>query len=73
MPENLDDPEVFESLQTYQVHAHSIELAGKNNENECHSSYGQYFTENTVVSKPLDSKFKDDEKQGFLKKWRNRY
>ena len=28
MPENLDDPEVFELLQTYQVYAHSIELAG---------------------------------------------
>ena len=38
--------------------------------NECRFSYGQYFTEKTIIAKPLDSKFSYDKNQEALT-WRN--
>ena len=69
LPEHLNYPECFELVQTYLVHAHSG-TCWKYNKNECHFSYGQYFTEKTIIAKPLDSKFSNDEKQEILK-WTN--
>ena len=69
LPDHLNYPERFELVQTYLVHAHSG-TCWKYNKNECRFSYGQYFTEKTIIAKPLDSKFSNDEKQEILK-WTN--
>ena len=69
LPNHLNDPELFELVKTYQIHAHS-RTCWKYSENECHFSYGRYFTERTIIAKPRDSKFNNDEKQEVLA-WRN--
>ena len=69
LPDNLDDPELFELVKNYQAHAH-FRTCWKYNKNECRFSYGQCFTQKTIIAKPLDSKFKDDEKKEVLT-WRN--
>ena len=41
-----------------------------NTKNECRFSYCRYFTEKTIIAKPLYSKFSNEEKQEILT-WRN--
>ena len=48
----------------------TLELAGNNNKNEFRFSYGRYFTEKIIITKPLASKFSNEEKQDILL-WRN--
>ena len=69
LPDHSNDPELFELVKTYQVHAHS-RTCWKYNENECRFLCGQYFTEKTIIAKPLDSNFNDNEKKDVLT-WRN--
>ena len=61
LPDHLNYPEVFE-IKTYQVHAHS-RTCWQYKKNECRFPYGRYFAEETIIVKPLDSKFSNDEKQ----------
>ena len=44
----------FLVVMTCQVHAQS-RTCWKCNKNECRSSYGQYFTEKTIISQPLET------------------
>ena len=68
-PNHLNDPELFELVKKYQIHAHS-RTCWKYNKNGCRFSYGRYITEKTIIAKPLVSKFNNDEKQEVLA-WRN--
>ena len=68
-PDHLNNPELFELVKTYQIHAHS-RTCWKYSKNECSFSYGQYFTEKTIIAKPLDFEFSNDKKQEILT-WRN--
>ena len=65
LPDNLNNPETFELVKTYQVNAHS-KTCWKQNKNECQLSNGRYFTEMAIIAKPLALKFSDDEKQKVL-------
>ena len=67
LPDHLKGPELFELVKTYQVHVHSRRMYNKN---ECHFSYGGYFTEKTIIATPLNSQFSNDEKEEILT-WRN--
>ena len=69
LPDYLNDPEAFELVKTYQIHAHS-RTCRKYNKNECRFSYGRYFTEKTIIAKQLHCKFNNVEKQEVLT-WRN--
>ena len=69
LPNHLKDPELFELVKTYQVHAHS-RTCWKYNKNKCHFSYGGYFTEKTIIGKQLDPKLSNDEKEDALT-WRD--
>ena len=69
LPDRLKDLELFELVKTYQVHAHS-RTCWKYNENECRFLYGQYFTEKSIIAKPLDCKLSNNEKQEILT-WRS--
>ena len=68
VPDPLNDPELFEFVKTYQFHAHS-KTYWKYNKNECRFSYGQLFTEKTIIAKSLYSELTNDEKQEDLA-WR---
>ena len=68
-PCHLNDSENFELVKTYQVHAH-LKTCWKYKKNEYSFSYGHYFTEKTIIPKPLDSKFSNDVKQEVLT-WKN--
>ena len=69
LPNHLNDLELFELVKTYQVHSY-CRTCWKYNKNECSFSYGWYFPLKTISTKPLDSKFCNDEKQETLT-WRN--
>ena len=70
MPDQLSDPELFESIKTYKVHTRSI-TCWKYNKNECRFFYDRYFIEKTIIAKQFDSKFSNEEKQEILT-WRNK-
>ena len=65
----MKDPELFELVKNYQIHANS-RTCQKYNKNECHFSYGRYFTKKIIIAKPLDSELSNDEKEEVLT-WRN--
>ena len=62
LPDDMNDPWLFDLVKTYQVHA-LFRTCWKLDMNECCFSYGSYFTEKTIIVKPFYSKFKDDEKK----------
>ena len=68
LPDPLNDPELFELVKTYQVHAHS-RTCWKYNKYECRFSYGQFLTEKIAIAKPLHSELTNDENQEVLA-WR---
>ena len=57
------------SFKTYQFYAHS-RICWKYNKNERHFSYGPHFSEKIIITKPLDCKFRSDEKEEILT-WAN--
>ena len=61
----FNDQDLFDLVKTYQVHAH-FRTCWKYNKYECRFFYDQYLTEGTIIAKPLDSKFSNDEKQAIL-------
>ena len=65
LSDHSNDPGFFALVKAYQVYAHS-RTCWKYNTNECRFSYGRYFTENTIIVKPLDNEFNSDEKQQVL-------
>ena len=69
LPDYLNDSEFFELVKTYQVHVHS-KASWKYNKNDHLFSCGRYFTEKTIITKLLGSKFSNDLKQEILT-WRN--
>ena len=48
LPGHLIDPELFERVNTYQVHTHSTTYSKR-------LSYVRYFTKKIIITKPLDS------------------
>ena len=57
--DHFPGPESFELVMNYQVHALS-RTYWKYNKNVCRFSYGSYFTEKTIIAKPLDCKLSND-------------
>ena len=69
LPDNLPNPELFELVRTYQVHAHSRN-SWKYNKNKYRFSFGKYFTKKTIIPKLRDYEISSDEKQEVVT-WRN--
>ena len=65
LPHHFTDPKLFKLVTTYQGHALS-RTYWKDNTNDCFFSYDWYFTEKTVIAKPLDLKISCDEKKVIL-------
>ena len=53
-PHHLKDPGLFELIKTYQVHSHSRSWGKHKNNKRCFS-YGEYFTDKTIIAKPLSN------------------
>ena len=64
LPDHLNDPDLFKLEKSHS------RTCWKYRKNKCHFSYGRYFTEKTIIAKPLRYKFSNEEKQGILT-WRN--
>ena len=65
----IKESKLFELVKTYQVYAHS-RTCWECNKNEFRFSYGRYFTEKTIIAKPLDSQLSNHTKEEVLT-WRN--
>ena len=55
LPDHLTNPELSELVKTFHVYGNS-RTCWKYNKNEYPFFYGRYFTEKTIIAKPLDSK-----------------
>ena len=66
LPDPQNDSEHFELVKTYEVHSHS-KTCWKYNKNECRFSYGRFFTEKTIIAKPVDSEIGKDKTRDFSK------
>ena len=62
LPEHLNDLELFELVKTYQAYTHS-RTYGITTRINVASPMVIFLTEKTIIAKPLDSKFSNDEKQ----------
>ena len=60
LPDHLNDPDLFKLVKSHS------RTCWKYRKNECRFSYGRYFTEETIIAKPLDYKFRNEKKQGIL-------
>ena len=69
LPDHLNDLQLFNLVKTYQTDATSKKY-WKHNKSECRFSYSLHFTEKTIIAKPLDSKFSNNEKEVIVT-WRN--
>lgn len=65
MPNHLNDLEPFQLVKTYQALTH-FRTGWNDNKDECHFSHSRYFTEKTIIAKPLYSKFSNDKKHKVL-------
>ena len=70
LSDHFSDPELFELVETDQVHVHS-RTCWKHNKNECRFSCGRYFTEKNIIVKPLDLELSSGEKKKEVLTWRN--
>ena len=65
----LSDPKVdstlYELVKTYQIHWHS-ETCRKYKNDNCRFHFGQFFTDRTIVAKPLNSNLSDAKKKETL-------
>ena len=64
-PNHFIVPDLFELVKSYRAHAH-YRTCWKYNKDECRFPYGRHFTEKTIITKPHDSKFRNDENQEVL-------
>ena len=65
LPDPSEQPDLYNFVKTYQIHTHS-RTCWKYNKNKCRFHYGRYFTDRTIIAKPLPSDLNDDEKNEIL-------
>ena len=53
MPDLESEPELFKLVKLCQIHSHS-RTCWKYKKNKCKFSYGRFFSDRTIISKPLD-------------------
>ena len=60
LPDHLNDPDLFKLVKSHS------RTCWKYRKNKCRFSYDRYFTEKTIIAKPLDYRFSNEKKQGIL-------
>ena len=69
LPDPLEKPDLYNLVKNYQVHTHS-KTCRKYNSNKCRFHYGRYFTDRTILAKPLPSDITVEVRNSVLL-WRN--
>ena len=65
LPDLTKNPKLFELIKMYQLHRQS--KTGRKYKNRfCRFNFGRYFTEKTIIAKPLPSSLKDHEKADIM-------
>ena len=67
LPAPADDPVLYELVNQYQTHKHSKSCSKYKNK-LCRYGFGKFFTEKTIIAKPLQDGIKDVERYSGLKK-----
>ena len=65
LPNEPDDPELHELVNTYQKHNHS-KTCRKYKNTPCRFNFGQFFTKETVIAEPLDENIDEETKYNIL-------
>ena len=61
----MEQPELFELVKLYQIHSHA-RTSWKYKKNKCRFSSGRFFTDRTIISKPLNSDIPQDERDKIM-------
>ena len=61
----VEQPELFELVKLYQIHSHAW-TSWKYKKNKCRFSSGRFFTDRTIISKPLNSDIPQDERDKIM-------
>ena len=70
LPNVEEEPGLFELVKTYQLHRHSNTCKKYKNES-CRFHFGRFFTEKTIIGKPLPGNLPEEERKNILA-WRER-
>ena len=70
LPHPVEQPELFELVKSYQIHSHS-RSCWQYKKNKCRFSYGRFFTDRAIISKPLNSDIPQKEKEKIMSWQRN--
>ena len=65
LPDPESEPDLFELVKLYQIHSHS-RTCWKYKKNKYKFSYGRFFTDRTIISKPLDPSLDLEERHQIL-------
>ena len=65
IPDENDEPELYELVKMYQKHNHS-KTCRKYKNVSCRFGFGQFFTKQTLVAQPLDENLDDESKSSIL-------
>ena len=66
LPDPSDSPKLHELVRTYETHSHS-KTCRKYKNLQCRFNFGHFFTEKTVIAKPLPCEMNELEKSRKLK------
>ena len=61
LPDPQNEPEMFVLVKTFQIHSHS-RTCWKYKKNKCRFSYGHFFSDRTMISRPLDDSLSSEQK-----------
>ena len=67
LPDPNLNPHLFDLVATYQIHSHSKSCRKYKNE-KCRYHFGKFFTERTIISKPLPNNMSSETKDEIIKK-----
>ena len=70
LPDEAMYPELYSLVKTYQVHKHS-KYCRKYKHVSCRYGYGKYFTEQTIVARPIDKNLVEEKRVALLNKRQN--
>ena len=67
IPNEATDKDLYVLVKKYQTHSHSKSCMKYKN-SECRYHFGRYFTERTIIAKPISSYLSNDEKGSIIAK-----
>ena len=67
LPDIVADPDLFDLVVTYQIHSHSKSCRKYKND-MCRYHFRKFFTEWTIVARPLPDTMSDETKKSYVQK-----